>query len=145
VNRHIYLLEPSHASHHTCLVFGIILQVILVVASVFRINVNPQLWEQPVLPYHPTTKYLSIGRSQLHQQLTKSQITRLKHSLKGVLLFRYPTIRAPVPPLPLHHFRTTLSIPMDSGSDGLLMANIRRSTREERTEQSRRMSFMIIV
>ena len=34
---------------------------------------------------------------------------------------------------------------MDSGSDGLLMANIRRSTREERTEQSRRMSFMIIV
>ena len=93
--------------------------------------------KQPVLPYHPTIKSSSIGRSQLHQLLIKSHIARLK----GVLLIR-PPHHTPVPPSPLHHFLATLSIPLYSRSEGLLMAKNSRRTRGKRTKQHRRMSLV---
>jgi hypothetical protein len=40
------------------------------------------------------------------------------------------------------HFLAALSIPMESRSEDLLMAKSRDRTREERAEQSRRMSFV---
>jgi hypothetical protein len=103
--------------------------------------------KQPVLPYHPSTKSSSIGRSQLYVKKNShaaSIINKVSNnSAKRRALHRIPPPYSSTafasPPFPT---RPGISIPIGCRSGGLLMAKNRRRTRKKRTERGRRMSFI---
>jgi hypothetical protein len=105
--------------------------------------------EQPVLPYHPSTESSSIGRSQLYVKTNSHAISITnKVSNTSTAKMRAPhqislpyssTAFAP-PPSPSRLWVS--SIPIYRRSEGFPMASNHRRTRTNRTERSRRMSFI---
>ena len=100
--------------------------------------------KQPALPTNPRTLIDLIDQPQLHQLLlTKSQIARLK----GACTSDLPRATTPAPPSRLH-FVATL-IPIDSRSEGFLMAkNQNRHSlriREKRIKQLENLRMYMII
>jgi hypothetical protein len=99
---------------------------------------------KPVAVCSPLPSRCQILIGLIDRPLSVASTTN-KVSNSGVLLIRSSHHSDyPIPPLASPHFLAALSIPMESRSGGLLTAKGRLSTREKRTKQNRRMSFMII-